>query len=230
MQTIYSEDHRLRNAQTELYGGELVRPFECPERMEYVLQRIGEVNLGEVSAPETHALEKIYRIHDPRYVDFLQAIWSQWQAAGYKGEAIPTVFPSRGMQQQRIPKDIEGKLGYYAMAIETSISDGTWEAALASANVALSAQNTIAQGGNSAFALCRPPGHHAASDLYGGYCFINNAAVSAQAFLDQGAKRVAILDVDFHHGNGTQSYFLRPRGCGSLLHYTVTPFMLFPTF
>jgi acetoin utilization deacetylase AcuC-like enzyme len=109
--------------------------------------------------------------------------------------------------QQRIPKHIEGKMGYYAMALETSISEGTWPAARASANVALTAQAQLRDGKESAFALCRPPGHHAAGDLYGGYCFINNAAVCAQAFLDQGARRVAILDVDFHHGNGTQSIF-----------------------
>lgn len=98
-------------------------------------------------------------------------------------------------------------MGYYAMAGETAFSDGTWEAARASVNVALTAQAAIRDGASEAFALCRPPGHHAASDMYGGYCFINNAAVAAQAFIDQGASRVVILDVDFHHGNGTQAIF-----------------------
>lgn len=206
MRTVYSPDHILRNARTELFGGELVRPFECPERMEYVLDRLHEVALGEVIAPTEFELDQILRIHDPDFIHFLQHCWSQWQAEGFNGEAIPTVVPVRGMQQ-RVPDFIEGRLGYYAMALETSISGGTWEAARASANVALSAQQLISQGENSAFALCRPPGHHAAGDLYGGYCFINNAAVCAQAFLDQGAHRVAILDVDFHHGNGTQAIF-----------------------
>lgn len=206
MQTVYSQDHELRNAKTELFGGELVRPFECPERVQYVLERINEVRLGDVIPPEDFSIEPIYRIHDPAFVEFLQGCWAEWQAKGFKGEAIPTVVPTRGMQQ-RIPNHIEGKMGYYAMAIETSISEGTWPAARASANVALTAQSRVNQGTDSAFALCRPPGHHAAGDLYGGYCFINNAAVCAQAFLDQGAKRVAILDVDFHHGNGTQSIF-----------------------
>ena len=109
--------------------------------------------------------------------------------------------------QQRVPSHIEGKMGYYCLAMETSISNGTWEAARASVNVALTAQKLMAEGEKSAFALCRPPGHHAAADMYGGYCFINNAAVCAQAFRDQGAERVAILDVDFHHGNGTQDIF-----------------------
>jgi len=147
------------------------------------------------------------RVHDPAFIGFLQNCWEQWKADGMRGEAIPTVWPGRSMPQSRVPDHIEGKMGYYCLANETSISDGTWEAAKASANVALTAQAKIAAGARAAFALCRPPGHHAASDAYGGYCFINNAAVSAQAFLDQGAKRVAVLDVDFHHGNGTQEIF-----------------------
>ena len=206
MLTVYSEQHRLRDARTELCGGELVAPFECPVRAEHVLSRVKEVSLGEIISPEAFGLEPIYRIHDRDFVTFLETSWSEWSAAGYKGEAIPCIWPARGMSQ-RIPRDIEGKLGYYALAAETSITDGTWAAAKASANVALTAQQQIANGAHAAFALCRPPGHHAAADLYGGYCFLNNAAISAQAFLDQGAQRVALLDVDFHHGNGTQAIF-----------------------
>ncbi len=206
MLIVYSEQHRLRDARTELCGGELVAPFECPVRAEYVLERIKETGLGEIIAPQTFGLEPIYRIHDRDYIVFLQTCWSEWHTAGYRGEAIPSVWPARGMRQ-KVPRDIEGKLGYYAMAAETSITEHTWAAAQVSANVALTAQQHTTQGARSAFALCRPPGHHAAADLYGGYCFLNNAAISAQAFLDQGAQRVAILDVDFHHGNGTQAIF-----------------------
>ena len=206
MLTVYSEDHKLRDAKTELYLGELTTPFECPARVEWVLQRIREVGLGEVIPPQDFGIESIHRLHCPDYVEFLQTAWEQWRAAGGVGEAIPTSFPVRGMRQ-RVPRDIDGKLGYYALAAETSITEGTWAAARSSANVALTAQAAIHAGEAAAFALCRPPGHHAAADLYGGYCFVNNAAVSAQAFLDHGAARVAILDVDFHHGNGTQSIF-----------------------
>ncbi len=206
MLTVYSADHALRNAKTELYGGELVPPFECPERMQYVLDRIQEVHLGEIITPEDFSLDPVLRVHDPGFVDFLHSCWIDWQAEGFRGEAIPCVFPARGMQQ-RIPDHIEGRMGYYAMALETSISEGTWPAARASVNVALTAQSKVGRDEDAVFALCRPPGHHASQDQYGGYCFINNAAVCAQAFLDQGASRVAILDVDFHHGNGTQSIF-----------------------
>ncbi len=206
MLTVYSPDHILRNAKTELYGGELVAPFECPQRAQYILDHINQAGLGKVIAPEDFSIEPVHRIHDARFIEFMQTAWAQWKAEGFKGEAIPTCTPARGMRQ-RLPKHIDGKLGYYAMAMETSISAGTWAAARASVNVALTAQAQLNRGKDAVFALCRPPGHHAARDLYGGYCFINNAAVSAQACIDQGAARVAILDVDFHHGNGTQSIF-----------------------
>lgn len=206
MLTVYSPDHILRDNRTELYGGELVRPFECPERVQYVVDRINQTGLGEVIPPRDFGIEPVQRVHDAKFIEFLQTCWTEWKAEGFNGEAIPTSIPARGMQQ-RIPRNISGKMGYYAMAMETSINEGTWAAARISANIALTAQLQLSRGNDSVFALCRPPGHHAASDLYGGYCFINNAAVSAQASLDQGAKRVAILDVDFHHGNGTQSIF-----------------------
>jgi acetoin utilization deacetylase AcuC-like enzyme len=207
MLTVYSDKHKLRDAETELYGGKLVPPFECPVRAENILERIGEVGLGDVIGPRDFGLDPILRVHDEAFVKFLETCWAEWQAEGFEGEAIATSWPSRRLWQERVPDNIDGKIGYYAMAAETSISDGTWEASRAAADVALTAQAEVAGGAQAAFALCRPPGHHAASDVFGGYCFLNNAAIAAQAFIDQGATRVAVLDVDFHHGNGTQAVF-----------------------
>ncbi|MDH3537674.1 MAG: histone deacetylase family protein [Gammaproteobacteria bacterium] len=207
MLTVFSEKHRLRDAKTELYGGLLVPPFECPVRAEHVLQRVRDVGLGEIVAPADFAIDAVTRIHDADFIGFLETCWDEWEGAGFRGEAIATCWPARGMQQHRVPHHIEGKLGHYALAAETSICNGTWEAARASVNVALTAQAALRDGAKSAFALCRPPGHHAAADMFGGYCFINNAAVAVQAFIDQGASRVALLDVDFHHGNGSQAIF-----------------------
>ena len=206
MMTIFSEAHLLRNAQTELSGGRLVTPHECPERAAMVLDRVRAVGLGEVIAPMVFGLEPVLRVHDSHFVAFLANAWSEWVAAGNAGEAIPDCWPARRMMQ-RCPSSVTGKLGYYAMAAETSISAGTWEAAQAACQVALTGARIITDGAPSAFALCRPPGHHAARDLYGGYCFLNNAAIAAQFLRDHGAARVAILDVDFHHGNGTQDIF-----------------------
>ncbi|MEM7564876.1 MAG: histone deacetylase family protein [Pseudomonadota bacterium] len=206
MLTVFSEKHALRDSKTELYGGELVPPFECPVRAEHVINRVREVSLGEIIKPQDFDIDVVTRIHDPGFISFLENCWDDWVASGYTGEAIATCWPARGMQQ-RIPEHIDGKLGYYCLAAETAISNGTWEAARASVNVALTAQAALKDGAREAFALCRPPGHHAAADMFGGYCFINNAAVAAQAFIDQGASRVALLDVDFHHGNGSQAIF-----------------------
>jgi len=206
MKTVFTEKHKLRNARTELYGGELVQPFERPSRAEYIIERVRESGLGTVVEPDDFGMTPISQVHDAGFIKFLQSAWDMWAAEGFTGEAIPTCWPARRMTQ-RVPDHIDGLIGYYALASETSFSEGTWEAAYASAQVALTAAELVRSGERSAFALCRPPGHHAALDMYGGYCFLNNAAIAAQHFRDNGAERVAIVDVDFHHGNGTQDIF-----------------------
>lgn len=206
METIYSDKHKLRDAKTELFGGQLVPPFERPSRAEHILKRVRSTNFGPVTDPTDFGLDPIKAIHRPDFISFLQTVWADWQEAGFKGEAIATIWPARRMADI-CPNFVEGKLGYYALAAETSISDGTWDAAYASAQVALTGAKRISAGAKGVFALCRPPGHHATADMFGGFCFLNNAAIAAQSLLDDGAKRVAILDVDFHHGNGTQDIF-----------------------
>ncbi|AOY90321.1 acetylpolyamine amidohydrolase [Marinobacter salinus] len=206
MKTVFSPLHSRRNVKTELDGGLLIEPHEKPSRAETILSRVKSQALGEILAPEEFGLEPVKRVHTADYVTFLENCWEEWVAADKRGEAIPTFWVGRGMRH-RVPKDIDGRLGFYSMGADSSISEGTWEAARASANVALTAQKLVAGGERAAFALCRPPGHHAHADVFGGYCFFNNAAITAQAFRDQGYERVAILDVDFHHGNGTQAIF-----------------------
>ena len=206
MKTIYSKNHIFRNSKTELYGGELVRPFECPERVAFILNQIEKENLGEVLEPHEIDLEIIFEVHDRKYVEFLDTAWEEWQNEGFNGEAIPTVWPSRSMNSDKIPKFIEGKLGYYCLASETSISEGSIKAAYDSAKVAIASAEMMSDN-TSIFALCRPPGHHASKDQYGGYCFFNNAAIAAEKLKSQGASRIFILDIDFHHGNGTQAIF-----------------------
>ena len=207
MQVIYSEDHRAHFPQGELFGGQFVTPFERPSRVEYILRRLRETGLTDISGPEEIDMRPVRTIHDAGFLQFLETSWEEWKAACMAGEIIAASMPTRRLQQDRPPRHIDGKAGYYAMASETAITAGTWQAALASCSVAQTAQRLVAGGARTAFALCRPPGHHASFDQFGGYCFINNAAVAAQMFLDGGAGRVAILDVDFHHGNGTQDIF-----------------------
>jgi acetoin utilization deacetylase AcuC-like enzyme len=120
---------------------------------------------------------------------------------------LPGAFPARGMRRDRVPTGLHARLGYYAFDAGSPIVSGTWQAARAAAHCALTAADLVASGERSAYALCRPPGHHAGRGMFGGYCFLNNAALAAQRLRDAGMPRVAVLDVDYHHGNGTQDIF-----------------------
>ncbi len=206
MKTVCSEKHRFHFPKGELYGGELVRPFECPERWDYIVEQLQDRGYGELLEPDSFDVGLAQKVHAPDFIEFLSTAWEEWSKTGMPGDAIPTVFPARRMHNDRRPDHIDGKLGYYSMAIETAITSGTWTATQSAAACAVTAQRLVAQE-RAAFALCRPPGHHAGINMYGGYCFLNNAAIAAQGFLDDGASRVALLDVDFHHGNGSQDIF-----------------------
>lgn len=206
MLTVYSEEHRHQNGKAELINGELLPCFEMPRRAEMILARVREVDLGEVVPPEDHGRGPIERVHRRDFVEFLTRAWDDWTATGRSHDALPLCWPTRTLRQV-CPETIDGRLSYYSLDAGTPITAGTWRAAYASAQVALTGARRVAEGARAVFALCRPPGHHAAADVYGGYCFLNNAAIAAQALRDAGAARVAILDVDYHHGNGTQAIF-----------------------
>lgn len=205
--TVYDKKNILHNPPLELAEGEFIPYFEKPERAQYVLDQVQGRKLGPVVAPEALLTpENLRGIHSPRYVDFLHQAWERWIAAGRQGPIYPAAFALQN-RQAREPKVIHGQLGLYMADGCVALTETSWQAIEASANTALSAQKIMANGAQAAFALCRPPGHHAGANFAAGYCFINNAAVAAQAFIVQGAKRVAILDVDYHHGNGTQEIF-----------------------
>jgi len=206
MLTVYSNDHQLHRDGHELSSGKLVPCFECPERAELVLAAVRQAALGDIIEARDFGLEPITRVHDRRFVQFLQDAWSLWLAAEREGDALPYSWAIRGMQPQE-PEHIDGKLGYFSFDATSPIVSGTWQAVQASANTALTGAVALRQGAPCVFSLCRPPGHHAAVDYYGGYCYLNNVAIAAQYLLDHGAGKIAILDVDYHHGNGTQSIF-----------------------
>ena len=206
MLTVYSDDHHLHRGKYELSDGKLLPCFETPERADLVLKAVQDADLGPIVAPEDFGLDPIRRIHDARFVEFLQQAWELWAATGRDGDALPLNWPVRGMRQIE-PEHIDGKLSYFSFDAGSPITSGTWQAARTSANIALTAAAHLRAGEDCVFSLCRPPGHHAAADYFGGYCYLNNAAIAAQSLLDEGAAKVAILDVDYHHGNGTQSIF-----------------------
>ena len=207
MKTVYTQTHRLHHGNHEFSNGLLVPCFEMPRRAELVLERVKAQGLGEVIPPDDYGLEPILRVHAPNLVRFLQTAWDQWAALGRTHDALPMAWPVRGMNQSREPDQIDAKLGFFSLDAGSPIQAGTWQAVYGSAQVALTGAKLVSSGANAAFALCRPPGHHAASDYIGGYCYLNNAAIAAQALRDAGATRVAVLDVDYHHGNGTQTIF-----------------------
>lgn len=207
MITIYGERHRLHHGHSELIDGELKPCFEMPRRVDIVHDRLRYVGLGEIIAPSRFGLDSLRRVHSEAYLEFLQNAWREWSALGRSHDALPTIWPVRGLRSDRAPDSIDGKLGFYAMDAGAPITAGTWEAIEESAYVALTGAQLVRDGAAAAFALCRPPGHHAGRDVMGGYCYLNNAAIAAEDWLAHGARRVAILDVDYHHGNGTQSIF-----------------------
>jgi len=204
---FYSEKHRKHEPPFEIFDGGLRMPYlENPDRMDRILNALGDVDWADVLEPTDFGLDPILAVHDRDYLDFLAVAWTDWLATHPKDPStlLPATFALR--RQPPIPKSLLGRAGYYIMDLSACIVEGTYSAALASANCALSAAQVVAADGkHSAFALCRPPGHHAGKDYAGGYCFINNAAVAANWLSLKG--RVAVLDVDYHCGNGTQDIF-----------------------
>lgn len=209
MKTIFSPRHAGHRGQDELISGALAPGFEKPERAEIIRKRIEAVRLGPVIEPREHDLAAARRIHRDDFVDFLPTAWPMWEKAGLPGSAMGFAWPVRGLRGDQPPKSIEGLLGFYSFDAGATFVAGTWDAIKSSCDTALTAAALVKDGERAVFALCRPPGHHAGSGFMGGYCYLNNAAIAAQWFLDGGAGRVAILDIDYHHGNGTQEIFYR---------------------
>lgn len=206
MKTIFSEKHQLQSVETEFYRGKWVEAFEIPRRADLILEAVQRTNLGPVIAPESFGIEPVLAVHDEAFVTFLSKAWEQWTAEVGPIPAYPNIWPPR--RSRMIPTVRPGaELGRYAVDMSSPILEGTWEAARAAVDCALTGAKLINQGEKAAFALCRPPGHHAGKDYFGGYCFLNSAAIAAQYFRDTGAERVAVLDIDYHHGNGTQDIF-----------------------
>ncbi len=207
MRVYYSPKHALRDSKFELHDGQIIEPFERPSRMTYILNELSKRGYNDIVEPSDQGLDIVLKLHRPDYIEFLTNVYDEWKMLDKGDEAMTYIWPAATMRNDIIPRQIEARLGYYSLSSDTTITEGTWAAALASKDCAQAAALDLAQNGNDVFALCRPPGHHASSFQFGGYCFINNAAVAAQTLLDRGAKRVSILDVDFHHGNGTQEIF-----------------------
>jgi acetoin utilization deacetylase AcuC-like enzyme len=186
----------------ELHHGGFVPFAESPARAEAMLAAI-----GPPEAPADHGEAPLRAVHSEPYLAFLRSAYADWGSAGRQGDASGYAWPVVGRRPLDFDR-IDARLGQYSFDASSPIAAGTWEGAYWSAQTALSALDAVLAGERAAFALCRPPGHHAGRDYLGGYCYLNNAAIAAEAAVRAG-RRVAVLDVDYHHGNGTQDVFYR---------------------
>lgn len=211
MKIFYSETHRKHYPPFEVFdGGKRVPYLENPDRMDKILAALRKTDWADFVQPTDFGLDPISAVHDREYIAFLASAWTEWldsdpevAASPEQNAFLPATFALR--RSPRVPSTLLGKAGYYIMDLSACIVEATYSAALASANCALSAAASSFDTQDSSFALCRPPGHHAGRDYAGGYCFINNASVAAN-WLASKAK-VALLDIDYHAGNGTQDIF-----------------------
>ena len=194
MRCFFDERQRGHAPAAEFFNGALHPAAESQARVDAILAAI-----GPVEAPDDYGMEPLVRVHAPDYLAFLQTAFADWRAAGREGDAFPYTFPVVGRRPLNLDR-IDARLGQYAFDTSTPIAEHTWDAAYWGAQSTLSALGAVLGGERAAFAFSRPPGHHAGRDYLGGYSYLNNAVIAAMA----AQRRVAILDVDYHHGNGTQ--------------------------
>lgn len=209
MKAIYDPGQAVHDPQFYLVRGEVTHSHEQPERAERLLAGLARGGIPVLPSRDFGPGPRA-AVHTPEYLNFLKTAHSEWlQLPGGSGpEVVANIHPAR--YQATYPKGIVGRAGWHMADTSCPLGKHTYEGACASANTALTAAELIVNGDDQAYALCRPPGHHAFPDMAGGFCFLNNVAIAAQ-YLRQFHERVAILDVDVHHGNGTQGVFYNRR-------------------
>lgn len=210
MRIFHNERHSLHHGRHEMFRGRLVPCVEVPARTDHVLRELRARGMDRIEPAPEIGMEVLARVHAPRYLQFLSTAWDEWVAldpANAQLDALPSYWPIRTFRSDVLPESFPARMGLFSFDAGSPITAGTWEAARQGAACAVAGARSLLQGGRSAFVLTRPPGHHAGHDFFGGYCFLNNAAIAAQALRDGGLAKVAVLDVDFHHGNGTQAIF-----------------------
>ena len=226
MKAFFADEQRRHDPRSFLSSGAPKPNPEVPERVERLLTGAKAAGCA-IERPKSFGLGPIAAIHTPEYIEFLQRIFERWQRIeGASAEVIPNIHPiARGGSR---PDSAVGQAGYHMADTSCPISAETYDSSCWSAWTAVAAAEAVEAGTSSAYALCRPPGHHAFADVAGGFCFFNNSAIAAQR-LRKKADRVAILDVDLHHGNGTQGVFYR-RGDVLTVSIHADPVRFYPFF
>ncbi len=204
MIVVHHPDQALHDPDLVFRLGTWIAQPDRAERYHVFLEAARQGGHEVVVAPDT-GLDPILRVHDPAYVAFLQTAHARWrQLEGAGPDAIPNVHPTHRMHRK--PTNLLGELGWYSNSTSCAIQEHTWQTVFASARTAIHAADLVAATGQPAYALCRPPGHHAYPDLMTGVCYLNNSAIAAERLLARYG-RIAMLDIDVHHGNGTQHIF-----------------------
>lgn len=211
---VYSPDHALHDADTGTWVGVTIPSEEVPARIETIVATL-RASGREIVPVASHDDSILTSIHDSDFVEYLRGAYAQWVAWGYvddpgQPQVTAYAFPTTrflGPHPLRLPTSPGALAGVYAMDTMTQIGEGTFAGARAAVDAAQTAADLVIAGSPAAYAACRPPGHHAGAGFFGGSCYLNNAAVAAQTLCDAGLGRVAIIDLDAHHGNGTQQIF-----------------------
>jgi acetoin utilization deacetylase AcuC-like enzyme len=222
MRVVYSPAHLGHDIASETVMGLEIPANEVTERAERIKAALEADGGFPIEAPKEHGEGPITAVHDPGLVRFLAEAWDQMVAEGVDHPSLmPEALNVRALTEGMggaangaggalEPRgSISGRAGFWAFDTSSPIVAGTYAASRAAVDVALTAADAVIDGESAVYGLCRPPGHHAARSMYGGYCFFNNAAIAADAIARTTGEPVAILDLDYHHGNGTQQIFWR---------------------
>ncbi len=212
---VWSETHREHRPEGEVWVGVRIAGTEHPERADRILACLIEAGAADPQDPRPLVDGALERIHSPALLDYLAGAWTGWQQSGHEDDpgqdrVVPYLFPTPGLLaglEPAEPASAAARAGRFTYDTMTLIGPGTWEAAEAAAGVALTAADLVIEGAPVAYACCRPPGHHATREAIGGSCYLANAALAAARLADSGHGPVAVIDIDAHHGNGTQSIF-----------------------
>jgi acetoin utilization deacetylase AcuC-like enzyme len=213
MPVVWSDHHRSHDPGGEVWLGVRTPGTELPERAERIHAVLAAAGARFVDA-EAHPDDAVLEVHDPALLDYLARAWEDWEAAGLTADpgqdrVVPYLFPHSGLVSDPppVPAAITARAGHFAYDTMTLIGPGTAEAARAAVDVALTAADLVLAGEPAAYACCRPPGHHATRSAFGGSCYLNNSAAAAARLRDALDAPVAVIDIDAHHGNGTQAIF-----------------------
>jgi len=212
MRVVYSSKHTLHDPEQVIRGGVPGSNWERPARAVLIRDALAQDTRFTLEAPTEHGVQPIESVHARGLIAFLEEAWLVWREATGKSEMFPDTIMHAGLRDgmsQAVPEPRTpiGRLGYWGFDTSTPILPGTYEAARSAVDVALTACDLVLSGDAVSYGLCRPPGHHAAHRTFGGFCFFNNAAIATDYLARRSGERVAVLDVDYHHGNGTQQIF-----------------------